>query len=328
MIVVTGAAGFIGSNIVADLEERGMGPVAVVDWFGQDARWRNLAKRVIDAFIRPEDLADWLEAHAGQVRSVIHMGAISATTERDVDKLVASNINYSMMLWDWCAKHQVPFIYASSAATYGGIESGFSDDEDLEAMRALRPLNAYGWSKKATDLMIARRIADGLPTPPQWAGLKFFNVYGPNEFHKGEMMSVACKLYDQILRGESLRLFRSHRLGVDDGEQSRDFVYVKDCTGFIMDLLEKPQISGIFNVGSGKARTFLDVAKALGLALNREVNVEFIDMPEAIRGSYQYFTEADMRKAKSVGLAASSYTLEQGISDYVVRYLSCEDRYR
>lgn len=328
MIVVTGAAGFIGSNIVADLEARGQGPVAVVDWFNQDERWRNLAGRQVDAFVRPEELGEWLTAHAEEVKAIIHMGAISATTERDVDKLVANNINFTVRLWDWCAAHQVTFIYASSAATYGGIESGFTDDQSLTAMSALQPLNAYGWSKKATDLIFTRRIAEGKPSPPQWAGLKFFNVYGPNEYHKDDMMSVACKLYDQIIRGEKLRLFKSYRDGIGNGEQSRDFVYVKDCTAFIMWLLDNSNKSGIFNVGSGQARSFLDVARALGRAMNRNIDIEFIEMPDTIRDRYQYFTQADMTKARDEGMMISPYSLEDGISNYVTQYLSRDSRYR
>ena len=328
MIVVTGAAGFIGSNIVADLEARGQGPIAVIDWFGEDERWRNLAKRRIDAFVRPEDAASWLAANAAEVTAVIHMGAISATTERNVDKLVANNINFSVMLWDWCAEQAVPFIYASSAATYGGIESGFVDEDDLDAMAALQPLNAYGWSKKATDIIFARRIAAGKLAPSQWVGLKFFNVYGPNEYHKGDMMSVACKLRDQIMRGEPVRLFRSYRDGIADGDQRRDFVYVKDCTRAILWLLDNPNNSGIFNIGSGEARSFLDIAKALGRVVNRNVDVEFIDMPESIRDRYQYFTQAEMGKLRRAGMTAPFATLEEGVANYVTEHLANDDRYR
>lgn len=328
MIIVTGAGGFIGSNIVADLEARGQGPIAVVDWFGHDERWRNLAKRDIAAFIRPEQLQDWLARSAAPIDAIIHMGAISATTETDVDRLVENNINFTIGLWDWCATHGVPFIYASSAATYGGIEHGFDDDDSLAAMRALRPLNAYGWSKKATDIIIARKIAAGEPAPPQWAGLKFFNVYGPNEYHKGDMMSVACKLYDRVIAGDTLKLFKSYRPDIADGDQRRDFVYVKDCTRAIMWLLDNPGTSGIFNIGSGEARSFLDIAKALGRVVNRPIDVEFIEMPEAIRDRYQYFTQAEMGKLRSAGMTAPFSSLEDGIADYVREHLACEDRFR
>lgn len=328
MIIVTGAAGFIGSNIVADLEERGLGPIAVVDWFGEDERWRNLAKRRIDAFIKPEDLDAWLVTNGSEVTAIIHMGAISATTERDVDKLVANNINFTVKLWDWCAAHQVPFLYASSAATYGGIETGFTDEDSLEALSRLRPLNAYGWSKQATDVIFARRIAEGKPTPPQWAGLKFFNVYGPNEYHKGDQMSVACKLYSQIKAGEPVKLFKSYREGIADGDQRRDFVYVKDCTRSILWLLDNPSASGIYNIGSGEARSFLDIATALGRSMNTPVDVQFIEMPEAIRDRYQYFTEADMTKLRTAGMDTPFASLDEGVADYVASALVREDRYR
>lgn len=328
MIVVTGAAGFIGSNIVADLEARGRGPIAVVDWFGVDERWRNLAARTLDLFVVPENIEVFLTAHTSEIEAIIHMGAISATTERDVDKLVANNINFTVKLWDWCAQAQVPFIYASSAATYGGIESGFADDESLEAMKALAPLNAYGWSKKATDIIFARRIAQGKPHPPQWVGLKFFNVYGPNEYHKVDMMSVACKMFDQIMRGERVQLFKSHRPGIADGEQRRDFVYVKDCTRVILWVLDNPGVSGIFNVGSGLARSFLDIVNVYTKVINLPVDVEFIDMPETIRDRYQYFTQANMTKLRGRGMDAPFMTLEDGITDYATVYLAREDRYR
>lgn len=328
MIVVTGAAGFIGSNIVADLEARGQGPIVAVDWFGTDERWRNLARHAPAAFVRPEDLPAWLDANAHKVSALVHMGAISATTERDVDRLVALNINYSVMLWDWCAAHGVPFLYASSAATYGGIESGFVDDDSLAAQSALQPLNAYGWSKKATDLIFARRVAAGEPAPPQYAGLKFFNVYGPNEYHKGDMMSVAAKLHAQVMAGETVRLFKSYRAGIADGDQRRDFVYVKDCTRAILWLLDHPAASGLFNIGSGQARSFLDIATALGRVVNRPLDVTYIEMPEAIRDRYQYFTQADMTKLRTLGMDAPSTSLEDGVADYVTTYLARENRYR
>ena len=328
LVVVTGAAGFIGSNIVADLEAGRNVAIAAVDWFGTDERWRNLAKRRVDHFVRPEALLPFLDAHESEVAAIIHMGAISATTERDVDLLVERNINYTVALWDWAARVGVPFLYASSAATYGGIESGFADDDAIAAQAALRPLNAYGWSKHATDLIFARRVAAGEPAPPRWAGLKFFNVYGPNEYHKGDQMSVACKLYDQVMRGEPVRLFRSYRDGIADGDQRRDFVHVADCSAAILHLLNREAPSGIYNVGSGEARSFLDIAKALGRVVNRPVEVEFIDMPEAIRGRYQYFTEAEMAKLRATGFDRPATTLEDGIADYVQSYLSRDDRYR
>lgn len=328
MIIVTGAAGFIGSNIVAEFEAAGRGPIAVCDWFETGDKWRNLAKRSPAAFVLPEDLPGFLDRHAEDIRLVIHMGAISATTERDVDRLVRLNINASVALWDWCAEHGVAFIYASSAATYGGREADFADDESLAGLKALRPLNAYGWSKKATDEIFAQRIAAGQPAPPQWVGLKFFNVYGPNEYHKGDMMSVAAKMFETVRKGEPVRLFQSYRPDISDGQQRRDFVYVKDCTRAILWFVDNPQVSGIFNIGSGRAQSFVELVEAIGAALEVPVKIEFIEMPEALRGKYQYFTEADMSKCARVGLDTRFHSVEEGVADYVRHYLSAEDRYR
>jgi ADP-L-glycero-D-manno-heptose 6-epimerase len=329
VIVVTGAAGFIGSNIVADLlaEDRSR-EIVVVDRFGTDERWRNLARHPVDHFVDPTRLDIFLAAHGDEIEAIIHMGAIATTTERDVDRLVRCNIEATVQLWDWCAMRQVPFLYASSAATYGGRERGFADDDSPDALAALAPLNAYGWSKHATDMLLARRVAAGRPAPPFWAGLKFFNVYGPNEYHKGDMASVAYKLHAQAMRGETVHLFRSYRPGIADGEQRRDFIHVRDCTRAILWLLNNRGRSGLYNVGTGEARSFLDVVRALARAMGREVNVEFIDMPEPIRARYQYFTEADTAKLRGAGLTAPCYTLEQGIADYVRGYLGRDDGYR
>lgn len=328
MYIVTGAAGFIGSNIVADLEANDLGPVAVVDWFGTGDKWRNLAKRKIAAYVRPENLLSFLETQKQPVKAVIHMGAISATTEADVDRLVELNINYSVALWDWCARNGVPFIYASSAATYGGIEHGFDDDESAEARTSLRPLNAYGWSKKVTDDIFVDRAAAGEPTPPQWVGLKFFNVYGPNEYHKDDMKSVACKLHHTIQTTSVVKLFKSNRPDIADGEQKRDFVYVKDCTSMIMWFLANPQFSGIFNCGSGVARSFLDIVKTVGQVTGKTLEVEFIDMPVQIRDKYQYFTQSNMSKVASIGYNGARFSLEDGLQDYIEKYLGQVDAYR
>lgn len=328
MIVVTGAAGFIGSNIVADLEQSGKGPVAACDWFGSEDKWLNLAKRSIAAFVTPERLIDFLDANSSAIRAVIHMGAISATTEKDVDRLIELNVNFSVGLWDWCAAAQVPFLYASSAATYGDREADFYDQDDLVSLSGLRPLNGYGWSKKVVDQIFAARVAEGQPKPPQWVGFKFFNVYGPNEYHKGDMRSVISKLFDTIQAGQGIRLFKSHRPGVRDGEQLRDFVYVKDCSKVVCWALENPSLSGIFNLGTGRARSFLDLATLVRARLNHHVPIDFIDMPEAIRAKYQYFTQADVTKLRLAGMDIQFASLENGIEDYVDRYLLQDDRYR
>lgn len=328
MIVVTGAAGFIGSNIVADLEAQKRGPIAVVDWLGNGDKWRNLAKRSISGFVPPEDAIVFLDANATKVKAVIHMGAISSTLERDSDRLMKLNVYASIALWDWCAAHDVPFIYASSAATYGSREQDLIDDESPEAQAALRPLNAYGWSKKVVDGIFINRIAAGEKAPPQWIGLKFFNVYGPNEYHKGDMRSVVVKLFDTSRAGQPIRLFKSHRDGIAHGNQRRDFIYVKDCVRAILWFLDRPEINGIFNLGTGKARSFLDIVHSLGETLGKYLDVEFIDMPEILRDQYQYFTQADMTKLRARGYAFEFTSLEDGIADYVRTYLSQEDRYR
>ncbi|KAA1232899.1 ADP-glyceromanno-heptose 6-epimerase [Agrobacterium tumefaciens] len=328
MYIITGAAGFIGSNLVADLEARGMGPITVVDWFGTSAKWRNLAKRNIAAYVRPEALSQYLASLKGKVKAVIHMGALSATTEVDVDRLVELNINYSVMLWDWCAENDVPFLYASSAATYGGIEHGFDDDESQQQRATLQPLNAYGWSKKATDDIFAERVARGEKAPPQWAGLKFFNVYGPNEYHKDDMRSVACKMYDAIQTTNVVNLFKSYRSDIANGEQRRDFVYVKDCTSLMLWLLDNQQFSGIFNCGSGKARSFADIVRVISDITGKNLIIDFVEMPELIRDKYQYFTEANMSKVAGLGYNGPQSSLEEGLYDYIKNYLSLDDRFR
>jgi ADP-L-glycero-D-manno-heptose 6-epimerase len=241
---------------------------------------------------------------------------------------VERNVNATVALWDWCAANETPFVYASSAATYGGREGAFTDDDRPEALAALEPLNAYGWSKKVVDLMFTERAAAGKPAPPLWVGVKFFNVYGPNEAHKGDMRSVAKKMFEDIAAGRTVRLFRSHKPGVADGEQRRDFVYVKDASAFVLDALAKAPPSGVYNCGSGRARSFLDIVAALKRATNRAIDVEFVDTPEAIRDKYQYFTEADMAKARAAGLGTEPTGLEAGVEDYVSAYLARPDPYR
>jgi ADP-L-glycero-D-manno-heptose 6-epimerase len=328
MIVITGAAGFIGSNVIADLEAACRGPLVAVDWFGSGDKWRNLAKRRINAFVAPTDLQSFLADCAPEIESVIHMGAISATTERDVDRLIALNIKYTVDLWDWCASNEVRFVYASSAATYGALETGFVDENNLAQLGELRPLNAYGWSKKAVDEIIASRVAAGSKVPPQWVGLKFFNVYGPNEYHKGDMQSVALKLYEAVQSGAPVRLFKSYRPNIAHGEQKRDFIYVRDCTRAIMWILANPGVSGIFNLGTGTARSFRDIVKSLEVAIERPIDFEFVDMPDQLRGTYQYFTRAEMSRLTAKGMDFRFVSLEEGIADYVKAFLSREDRYR
>jgi ADP-L-glycero-D-manno-heptose 6-epimerase len=325
MILVTGGAGFIGSNVVAALCERGV-PVAVSDRLRTGDKWRNLAKSGFQELIAPEALDAWLVER--KLDGVVHLGAISSTTERDADLIFDVNVRLSTRLWDWCAATRTPFLYASSAATYGAGEHGFDDDQQLDALARLRPLNAYGWSKHFFDRQVLRAVAAGAPAPPQWAGLKFFNVYGPNEYHKGTMQSVVAQKYPAVAAGQPVTLFTSHHPQYPDGGQMRDFVYVEDCVDVILWLLAHPQAGGLFNLGSGQARSFADLARAIATAADMSLRIEFVPMPQAIRPNYQYFTEARMQKLRDAGYDRPFTSIEEGVRRYVERYLAGPDRYR
>ena len=327
MYVVTGGAGFIGSNVVAALAAGG-GEIVVSDWLRSDERWRNLAKHEIAALIAPDDLPAWLRHNRASVEAVIHLGAISATTETNVDLIVSHNIRHTLALLDWCTEAQVRFIYASSAATYGDGAQGFADRFDEANLSQLRPLNPYGWSKHLFDRWVAREIENGAKTPPRWAGLKFFNVYGPNEYHKGGQRSVAVQLYEQICSRGFVRLFKSDNPDYADGEQQRDFVWVGDCVNVALWALQEASArSGLYNVGSGKARSFMDKARIIFAEMNREQRVEFIDLPENLRGKYQYYTCADMEKLRAAGFTKSMTSLEDGLGLYIHRSLETGDRF-
>jgi ADP-L-glycero-D-manno-heptose 6-epimerase len=313
MILVTGGAGFIGSNLVHALCERGE-EVAVVDRLGEGEKWRNLDGAVLAALLPPERLA---EALALRPRAVLHMGAVSDTTARDGDLVAESNLSLSLRLWEWCAQNGSQCIYASSAATYGDGSQGFVDEETPEALARLRPLNLYGWSKHLFDRRVAQMLALGRPRPPQWAGLKFFNVYGPREAHKGRMASVVLHKFREIEEAGAARLFASDRAGVEDGGQMRDFVHVGDCVRVALWLLDHPGVSGLFNCGTGQARSFADLARATFAAMGREARIEYVPMPADLRGKYQYFTEASMAKLRQAGFAAPPTSLETGVADYV-----------
>ena len=327
MILVTGGAGFIGSNLAAALTEAGV-PVAICDRLRTGSKWRNIGKLELRDLIAPEQLPEWLEEHGSALDGIVHMGAISSTTETDADLIVATNFRLSQLLWRWCARHSKQFIYASSAATYGGAEAGFEDDWSMTAMARLRPLNAYGWSKLLFDRWAVREVALGNGQPGQWVGLKFFNVYGPNEYHKGGMQSVVAQKYATAAAGEPVTLFRSHREGISDGGQQRDFVYVADCVQVMQWLLATPKVNGIFNLGTGKARSFAELATALYAAVGQPVRLAYVDTPVAIRPNYQYFTQAHMDRLRAAGYTRPFLSLEAGVQDYVQRYLAQPDRYR
>lgn len=329
MIVVTGGAGFIGSNIVARLCKGGAWDVVVCDRLetADLAKWKNIAKHPVADLWAPEELFEQLERHADRIEAVIHMGAISSTTEPDADLILRTNFSLSRDIWDWCAVRNVRMIYASSAATYGDGEAGFEDRDDPESLNALRPLNAYGYSKYLFD-QYAVRQADRDEAPPQWAGLKFFNVYGPNEGHKGGMKSVVAQIWPKVQAGETVSLFRSHNPNYPDGGQLRDFVFVDDVVDIILWLLEREEISGVFNAGSGQARSFADLARATFAAAGKEPAIAYVDMPAAIRDRYQYFTEASMDRIRALGYPGQSTPLEEGVRRYVQGFLAQPDPYR
>jgi ADP-L-glycero-D-manno-heptose 6-epimerase len=326
MLLVTGGAGFIGSNVVAALNQLGRTDVVVNDTLGSDGRWRNLAKHQFADIVPPAELSLWLDGR--KLDAVIHLGAISDTTARDGDLVVENNFRLSLRLLDWCTASRTPLIYASSAATYGDGAQGFADAQTLAALRQLRPMNLYGWSKHQFDLVVADRVEKKQNLPPQWAGLKFFNVFGPNEYHKGAMASVVARLFEDVKAGKPVPLFKSHREGIADGDQRRDFIFVDDVVAVILWLLATPSISGIFNVGTGNARSFRDLIAAMAGALGRAPNIEFVDMPEAIRGGYQYFTEGKIEKLRRAGYNAGFTPLEDAVRQYIAGYLDRPDRYR
>ncbi|MDB5638331.1 MAG: ADP-glyceromanno-heptose 6-epimerase [Bradyrhizobium sp.] len=326
MLLVTGGAGFIGSNVVAALNDAGRADVVVCDVLGHDGKWRNLAKRQLADFVPPSQLLGWLQGR--RLEAMIHLGAISETTATDGDLVMEANFRMPLRLLDWCTATGTPFIYASSAATYGDGEQGFDDDGSVGALKRLRPMNLYGWSKNLFDLAVAERAARGERLPPQWAGLKFFNVFGPNEYHKGTMMSVLARRFDDIRADRPVQLFKSHRVGIADGDQRRDFIYVDDVVRVVMWLLSTPDVSGIFNVGTGKARSFKDMMLAAYVALGTAPNIQYVDMPETIRGSYQYFTQSDVGRLQRAGYNGGFTGLEDAVGSYVKGFLNQPDRFR
>ncbi len=316
MIVVTGAAGFIGSCLVGKLNGFGLNNLILVDEFTRKDKEPNLYKK---KYVQRVDRAlfhEWLSENHKKVNFIFHLGARTDTTEFDHKVFERLNLNYSMAIWQLCTRYEIPLVYASSAATYGNGELGYDDSHDL--VEKLKPLNPYGESKNDFDKWVISQNDQ----PPYWAGLKFFNVFGPNEYHKGRMASVVMHAHNQINRSDKMILFRSHKEGYKDGEQLRDFVYVKDVTSVCMFLMLTKRQPGIFNLGTGKARSFIDLTNATFAAMGKNPRIEFIDTPEDIRDKYQYFTQANMSKLMSAGYEGRFHSLEDGVSDYVINYLS------
>ncbi|HBE94720.1 MAG TPA: ADP-glyceromanno-heptose 6-epimerase [Desulfovibrio sp.] len=316
MIIITGGAGFIGSAMAWELNRQGVRDILVVDNLGSTNKWRNLVGLKYHRYIHKDEFLGLTKTRymEGRIEAVIHMGACSATTEPDCDYLVHNNLEYSKTLCRFALERDARFIYASSAATYGDGSRGFDDSD--EAMEALQPLNMYGYSKHLFDLWLK---GDGLLD--KVAGLKFFNVFGPNEYHKDDMRSVVCKAFTQIRQTGKLKLFKSYRQEYAHGEQRRDFVYIKDCVRVIDWLLKNRGVGGVFNVGTGQARTWNDLARSVFAAMGRETQVEYVDMPDALRGKYQYYTCADLKKLAGRGCDVDFRPLEDGIADYVQNYL-------
>lgn len=327
MIIVTGATGFIGSNLLAIMEGRGYDDIVVVDSFGHEGKWRNVAKRGALRFVFPHQLDDLLASERKNVEGVIHLGAISSTTETDVDSIVSNNIQLTEHLYRLCRSLGIRMVYASSAATYGSGEHGFVDRDDLGFISQLRPLNPYGWSKNAADKIIARDSRfgeDGVGV----VGLKFFNVYGPNEYHKGMQMSVVRHFCEQYRATGKVRLFKSYRDDCPHGEQRRDFVFVDDCCEVLLWMLEHKEVRGLFNVGTGQATSYNTVAKSVAESMGVEPVIEYIDMPASVRNQYQYFTEADLTKLRGVGYDSPFCAVSIGVDRYVRGFLMREDCYR
>ncbi len=326
MIVITGGAGFIGSNLVKFFSVELKKNVCVIDDINKQ-NIKNIDKRKNILLIKSNEIRKFLKKNKDSINLVVHMGAITSTTVTDAKLVVRNNIDLSIFLWEWCSKNKVRLFYASSAATYGNGQNGFFDDQSVNYLYKLNPLNLYGWSKHIIDRYIMNQVYYKKKFPPQWVGLKFFNVYGPNEYHKKDMKSIVCKIFEKVRANKEIFLFKSHNELYKDGEQLRDFIYVKDIVKLVGWLEQNKEISGIFNVGSGKARSFKDLAYSVIKNINSKREIKYIETPKNIRRNYQYFTESCNNKLRKLGFRPKLYSLEEGISDYVKCYLIKKDKY-
>lgn len=320
-ILVTGGGGFIGSNLVAGLLARGTHKVVICDAFGTTEKWRNLSQHAVHNIIEPSALFEWLESHSDTLDMVFHLGAASSTTEIDIDLVLEQNFRFSVRLWNWCNDAQIRFLYTSSSATYGDGSNGFEDNDSLDYLRSLRPMSGYGWSKHLFDVHVSQSSQSGQCPLPQWVGLKFFNVYGPNEYHKADQRSVINKMAGQAIQGAAVRLFKSENDRYEDGGQVRDMLYVKDAVDVMLWFLDHPKVTGLYNVGSGRGVSFNDMAHAIFDALGKPYNINYIDMPDSLAGHYQYFTEANVTKLRTAGYEATFSGVSDGVKDYVQNYL-------
>jgi ADP-L-glycero-D-manno-heptose 6-epimerase len=326
-ILVTGGGGFIGSNLVAELLKRKTHHIVVCDEFGTGDKWRNLSKHPTHEIVPTNELFGWLDANHTNLEMIYHLGSLSSTTEERIDMVLHNNFTLSLKLWRWCNAHSVRLIYASAAATYGNGANGFDDNMEIPYLHSLTPLSGYGWSKHLFDTHVATAVSRGQVSIPQWAGFKFFNAYGPNEYHKENQRSVISQIAPHAIEHSSIKLFRSYNSKYPDGEQKRDMIYVKDIVKVLLWCLDNPAVSGLFNLGTGQASSFNAMAKAIFAALGHDARVSYIDMPSSIAKKYQYFTEAKMDRLRAAGYSAPFTSLQDGVKDYVQNYLLKEDPY-
>jgi ADP-L-glycero-D-manno-heptose 6-epimerase len=326
-ILVTGGGGFIGSNLVAELVKRRTHHIVVCDEFGTSDKWRNLGKHPVHEIVPPSELFGWLDNNHTNLEIIYHLGSLSSTTEERIDLVLHNNFTLSLKLWRWCNKHEIRFVYASAAATYGSGGNGFDDNMDISYLNTLTPLSGYGWSKHLFDTHVATAFAQGKVTAPQWIGFKIFNAYGPNEYHKENQRSVISQIAPHAIEHTSVKIFRSYNNKFPDGEQKRDMIYVKDIVHVMLWCLDNTTVSGLFNLGTGQASSFNSMAKAIFAALGRDARIGYIDMPPSIAKKYQYFTEAKMDRLRAAGYSEPFTSLQDGVKDYVQNYLLKEDPY-